>query len=201
MQQIDLKNIARQLPIRKGAWEEYFFMCALAGTIRADCTRRQFSCIAVSNEKRILATGYNSPPKGVPSAVQEYEARHKKPVPKDFPCCKDPLLPSNQSYDSCNSLHAEQNCLQQIGSQNHYEWIDLYLAGRSGQSGELVDCSPCIYCARMIRSFNIRNVHCLQSDGGVKTFKPEDLPLGNMLTRHSEPKQRHSEPKAKESRS
>lgn len=156
-------------------------MCALAGTIRADCTRRQFSCIAVSPDRRILATGYNSPPKGVPSSVQQYEATYKRAVPRDYPCCKESALPPNQSYDSCNALHAEQNCLQQIGNQNHYEWIELYLAGRSGQTGELTDCYPCIYCSRMIRNTNVRYVYCLQSDGKVKVYKPEDLPLSEKM--------------------
>jgi len=175
---MDLIKLAKDLPTYKGTWEEYFFLCALAGTVRADCTRRQFSCIAVSPDYRILATGYNSPPKGVPSKVQEYQKLHNCDVPKGFPCCKDPLTPPNQSYDSCNALHAEQNCLQQLGNMNHYEWLDLYLAGRSGQTGELLDCYPCIYCSRMIRNANVRLVHCLQSDGKVKTFDPKDLPLG-----------------------
>ena len=174
---MDLVSLAKQLPIHKGSWEEYFFLCALAGTVRADCTRRQFSCIAVSPDNHVLATGYNSPPKGSLSKVQEFEKKHGASVPPGFPCCKDPSIPANQSYDTCNALHAEQNCLQQLGSQNHYEWIDLYLAGRSGQTGELIDCYPCIYCSRMIRNANVRFVHCLQSNGEITVFSPKDLPL------------------------
>jgi deoxycytidylate deaminase len=196
-----LQEYSKLLPIEKQDWTTTFFLKALAGTVRADCTRRQFGCIAVSPEKRVLATGYNSPPVGVDSAVQRYQKvrheewilsrRHSSPknpenlsvndfcaVPKGFMCCKENGEPAGSSYDACNAMHAEANCLTFLGHDraNQYEYIDLYIAGRNGQTGDLVDSKPCIYCSRIIRSFpNVREIHCLMSNGTEEVLVLKDL--------------------------
>jgi deoxycytidylate deaminase len=171
-----LNKISRELSLPKACWYEYFFTVALAGTIRSDCTRRQFGCIAVSPDNRIVAAGYNAPPAGELSQAQKYFQQHTCNPPKGFPCCKDPDAPKNQSYDSCNALHAEQNCLLQLGATNHYEYVDLYLAGRDGQTGELIDAGrPCIYCSRFIKNANVRFIRGLNADGSMNELTPDEL--------------------------
>ena len=170
-------EIAVVLPQDKIDWHSYFFSIALVVSARSDCTRRQFGCVAVSPAKRILATGYNSPPEGVLSAVQRYKANHGCNPPDDFHCCKSKDAPKNQAYDTCNALHAEHNCLMELGTRNHYPFVDLYLVGRCGKTGGVVDSSPCIMCSRTIRNFNVRAVHCLQEDGSVVTLNPSGLKI------------------------
>lgn len=175
MKKIDV--VSELLPVSKGDWQEYFVLSALAATIRTDCTRRQFGCIAVSPDKRIVATGYNAPPKGVLSKVEEYEIAHGCSVPKGFGCCKGLNAPKDKDYNSCVAIHAEQNCLLQLGVNNHYEYIDLYIAGRDGQTGKLTDSKPCIMCARFIKQFNIRHVYSLMADGTILTQNPQELEI------------------------
>lgn len=168
---MNLQEIARNIPLHKADWDSYFFSVALMVGSRADCTRRQFGCIAVDPSKRIVATGYNSPPAGELSAVQRYFEDNVCRPPNGFPCCKKPGAPQNQSYDMCNAIHAEQNCLLQLGS--HYDPVDLYVVGRDGQTGELLDAGmPCIMCSRFIKQANVENVHTLNADGTVATHDP-----------------------------
>ena len=179
MHNITINQITQILPLEKIDWTSYFFSIALVVSSRADCGRRQFGCIAVSPDKRILSTGYNSPPKGIPSKAQEYLSIHDCwPDRKDFHCCKSPDLPQNSSYESCNAIHSEINCLMEISTHNHYEWIDLYLAGRDGKNGQLIDAGPpCIYCARAICNFNVRNINCLMADSSIKVYLKSELKI------------------------
>jgi dCMP deaminase len=156
-----LTDLAKTLPLEKADWDEYFFSMALMCTSRADCTRRQVGCVAVSPDKRVVSTGYNAPPKGEESACEKGIANREEKI-----CCKQPDDPPNSGYDKCNALHAEMNALDQLGSTNHYEYVDLYLVGRDGRTGELIDIGhPCILCSRMIKNFNIRHIKCLKETG------------------------------------
>ena len=82
---MNLNELSKSLPVSKASWNEYFFGIALMVSSRSDCTRRQFGCIAVSPDNRIVATGYNAPPRGVKSTVQKFGV----PIPCGFNCCKE----------------------------------------------------------------------------------------------------------------
>jgi dCMP deaminase len=175
--EMNLNDLSKNLPVSKASWNEYFFGIALMVSARSDCTRRQFGCIAVSPDKRIVATGYNAPPKGILSKVEQYKKENKGEYPCGFGCCKGLDAPKNQSYSKCVSVHAEQNCILQLGVNNHYEYVDLYLAGRDGQTGELLDTGkPCIHCSRFIRQANVRLVKTLQIDKVVH-LEPKNLEI------------------------
>ena len=172
----DLTAIAAALPSVKGHWDDFFFTVALACTIRADCTRRQFGCVAVSPNRRIVATGYNAPATGEQSAVEKCVKETGSCDRATFLCCKKEGQPKNSAYDSCSALHAEANCLGQIGTDNHYEYIDLYLVGRNGYTGEILDAGkPCIFCSRTIKNYNVRNIYSLNTDGTVVVLQKGDL--------------------------
>ena len=147
---------------RRASWQEYFMMIALVTAGRSDCLRRRIGCIAVSPQNRIVATGYNAPPAGELSYAQYCQANLRAPNPN---CCKGDL-PAGSSYDVCNAIHAEANCLLQLGS-NPYEYIDLYLAGVDGNGNVLIDLEPCIYCSRLIKNFNVRRIYRLEADGRI----------------------------------
>lgn len=196
---IDFEILAKSLPHERVDWQSYFFAVALMVSARSDCTRRRFGCVAVSPDKRIIATGYNAPPSGIRSKVQEFIrtetiklgvnpdddfsiSAYKDKIatiklPPDFQCCKEDSEPHGHSYNKCYANHGEFNCLTQIGSNNNYKYIKLYIAGRDGKTGELLDgVEPCIHCSRLIRSFNVEEVFCLNKSE-ITRFTPSMLKI------------------------
>jgi deoxycytidylate deaminase len=173
---INFLNIAKNLPLDKTDWDSYFFGVALLASARADCTRRQFGCVAVSPEKQIIATGYNSQPTGVLSCVQKYKRDNNGEYPENFGCCKGLDAVHNKDYDLCDANHAETNALMQIGYPNHFDYIDLYIVCRNGQTGILQDAgSPCIGCSRWIKQFNVGTIYSLNMNGTHKYFTKDEL--------------------------
>ena len=94
---------------------------------RSTCLRRHVGAVVV-REKRILTTGYNGPPRGVP---------HCDVVG----CLREQLgIPSGQRQEICRGLHAEQNAI-----------IQAALHGVSTEGGTVyITHQPCITCAKMI---------------------------------------------------
>ncbi len=81
-------------------WDEYFMRIAAEVAKRATCLRRQVGAILVLN-KRILATGYNGAPTGLPHCAEVGCRREAEGVP------------SGQRHELCRGLHAEQNAMLQ----------------------------------------------------------------------------------------
>lgn len=81
-------------------WEEYFMSIARQVATRSTCTRpnRQVGCV-ITVGKRIVATGYNGPPSGLPHC-------------EDAGCARGDA-PSGELHELCRGLHAEQNALVQ----------------------------------------------------------------------------------------
>lgn len=101
----------------------------VAGVVarRSTCLRRSIGAVLV-RDKRILATGYNGAPSGLPHCTEVGCARERLGVP------------SGERQEMCRGLHAEQNALIQ--------------AARHGISvqGSSIYCTtePCSLCAKML---------------------------------------------------
>ena len=112
---------------------------------RSTCLRRQVGAILVV-DKRILATGYNGAPSGVPHCAETGCLREQMAVP------------SGERHELCRGLHAEQNAI--IQAARHGVRIDgatLYTTHH-----------PCSMCAKMAINAGIRRIVC-QAD------YPDDL--------------------------
>jgi dCMP deaminase len=68
---------------------------AHATSLRATCLRRRVGCILLDDKKRILATGYNGPPRGLNNCTHS---------------CPGQAV---DGVDSCMAIHAEINALMQ----------------------------------------------------------------------------------------
>lgn len=102
---------------------------------RSTCTRRQIGAIVVK-DKRILTTGYNGAPSGLPHCV-------------DLECLRDELgIASGTRHEICRALHAEQNAIMQAA-----------LYGVSTKDSTLY-CThqPCSLCAKAIINSGVRRV-------------------------------------------
>ncbi len=109
------------------SWDEYFMSIAYQVATRSTCIRRKVGALLV-RDKRILTTGYNGPPSGLPHCT-------------DVGCLRDKLgVPAGQRHELCRGLHAEQNAL-----------IQAAIYGVSVKGATLY-CThyPCSLCAKML---------------------------------------------------
>jgi dCMP deaminase len=114
---------------KRPSWDEYFLEIARVASTRSSCIRAQVGAVIVDSRKKIKSTGYNGPPHGVESCMERgkcYRLEHN--------------IPSGTRYETCRSIHAEQNAIIQAGEENCVG-SSLYLYGH-----EFV----CILCKRFI---------------------------------------------------
>ena len=120
-------------------WDEYFIDIARHVATRSTCLRRHVGAIIVKH-KRILSTGYNGAPRGLPHC-------------DEIGCLREKLgIPSGQRQEICRGLHAEQNAIVQAA-----------LHGVPIQGGQIY-CThqPCVTCAKMIINAGIVRVVCAE---------------------------------------
>lgn len=127
----DLHNKSKNT---RPSWDEYFMNIAKETAKRATCNRRKFGAVIVG-DKRIIATGYNGSPPGLPHCLEEgcYKI--------DEHCVR--------------TLHAEMNAIVQVALQSQnlkqYDELTIYIAG-PGQ--------PCMLCTKLIIGTGIKRVVC-----------------------------------------
>lgn len=127
------------------SWDEYFMSIARLVAGRATCLRRKVGAVIVK-DRRILATGYNGAPAGLPHCSETGCVRERMNIP------------SGERHELCRGIHAEQNGI--IQSANY----------GTGIAGATIYTThhPCSVCAKMIINAGIVRV---VSDDGY----PDDL--------------------------
>ena len=127
--------MAKKKKIKRPGWDEYFLEIANFVSKRSTCLRRGVGALIVK-DKRILATGYNGTPRGLPHCSETGCLREKLKVP------------SGERHELCRGLHAEQNALLQAS-----------LHGVSVKDSVLYcTVQPCIICAKMLINAGIKEV-------------------------------------------
>jgi dCMP deaminase len=97
---------------------------------------RQMGAVIVKN-KRIMTTGYNGAPSGIPSCKEKGECMRRKLG-----------IPSGQQGQLCYAIHAEQNALIQAARMGvAIEGATLYCTHQ-----------PCSICARLIINAGIARI-------------------------------------------
>ncbi|MEA1968886.1 MAG: cytidine/deoxycytidylate deaminase family protein [Thermodesulfobacteriota bacterium] len=118
------------------SWHEYFMGISELVATRSTCLRRKVGAVLVK-DKRILCSGYNGAPSGLPHCDETGCLREKLNVP------------SGEKHELCRGVHAEQNAIIQ--------------AARHGISvrDSVLYCTnqPCSICAKMIINAGIRKVY------------------------------------------
>ncbi len=121
--------------LKRPGWDEYFMQVAEVVSRRSTCIRRNVGAVLVK-DKRILATGYNGAPSGLPHCTE-------------VGCLRDQLgVPSGERTEICRGLHAEQNALIQAAKYG----IPV--------EGSTIYCTlePCSLCAKMLINAGIVRV-------------------------------------------
>lgn len=115
-------------------WDEYFLDMAKTCATRSNCLRAQVGAVIVGPDKKIKATGYNGTPSKVESCAERgtcYRIEHH--------------IESGTQYETCRSIHAEQNAIIQAG-QDRCQDATIYIWGHS---------MICILCKRFIAQSGI----------------------------------------------
>ena len=116
-------------------WDEYFMEVAEVVAKRSTCLRRNVGAVVVK-DKRILSTGYNGAPTGLPHCGE-------------VGCLRERLgTPSGERHEICRGLHAEQNALIQAARYG------ISLEGSTIYSTT----EPCSLCAKMLINAGLRRV-------------------------------------------
>lgn len=138
-------NNKKEIMINKEKQLSWLRICQVAAQEFSTCSKKQYFCVILGNNGRVLGSGYNGGPAGY---------RH----------CKDGHCPravdgSNDiDYSSCISLHAECNAL-------------LYSYGPKDTL--IVNGAPCFGCAKMIAGAGIKNLVYLEE--GPKVLAERNL--------------------------
>ncbi len=126
-------------------WNEYFLEIAKTCASRSNCIRAQVGAVIVGPDKKIKATGYNGTPSKVTSCMELgycYRVQNN--------------IPSGTRYETCRSIHAEQNAIIQAG-QDRCQGATMYIYGHN---------FICILCKRFIVQAGIKDVY-LQKETGA----------------------------------
>ena len=97
---------------------------------RSTCRRRKVGCVLVDSNNHVVATGYNGVPTHFPHCLDEP--------------CEGATAPSGESLEKCLAVHAEQNALLQIRSN---DILTAYLT-----------VTPCITCAKMLANSSVKRI-------------------------------------------
>jgi len=120
------------VPDERESWDDYFMKLTALVASRSTCLRRHIGALLV-REQRILATGYNGAPPGLPHCL-------------DTGCLRQQMhIPSGERSELCRAVHAEQNALLQCA--------------RFGlpTEGATLYCThfPCSHCVKSLLSVRI----------------------------------------------
>ena len=145
-------------PPPRPSWDDYFMDITRLVARRSTCIRRAVGAIVVK-DKRILATGYNGAPSGVPHCGETG-------------CLRAQLrVPSGERHELCRGIHAEQNAI-----------IQAAYHGASIRGGTLYCTNlPCSICAKMIINAGIRDIVYL--DGYADAMSEEMLRQAGVAVR------------------
>jgi dCMP deaminase len=148
------------------SWDQYFLDMAHVVARRSTCLRRQIGAVLV-RDRRILATGYNGAPAGLPHC-------------EEVGCQREQLgIASGERQELCRALHAEQNAI----IQGALHGVSL--------KGSVLYCTnqPCSICAKMLINAGVKRI-CYQGDypdrlalemlaqAGVELVRRSETPVG-----------------------
>jgi dCMP deaminase len=138
--------------------DDYFMRIAEVVASRSTCLRRKAGAVLVK-DKRILSTGYNGVPKGLPHC-------------EDTGCPRE-NYPSGTHHELCRAVHSEQNAIVQAAIHGvSIEGATLYCTHQ-----------PCTLCAKMLINAGIRRVVYREDypdDGSLKFFEQAGLVVSKL---------------------
>jgi dCMP deaminase len=116
-------------------WDEYFMAIARVVASRSNCVKRKVAAV-VTKDRRIISTGYNGTPRGVPNCNEG-----------GCPRCNS-FAEGGTRLDECLCSHGEENAITQAAYH-----------GVSVRGGTIYTTfSPCLTCTKMIINSGLTEV-------------------------------------------
>lgn len=115
-------------------------LCEFAAKEFSTCGKRQYFSIVLDRDGRVVGTGYNGSPPGIPHCIDGHCPRFQEGSP------------SGSSYDNCISIHAEENALI---------WSD-----RTARVGGtlVINGTPCWGCGKKIAGSGVHRLVYLRDE-------------------------------------
>ena len=119
--------------MNKEKWDRTCMDLAYAVSEHATCLRRKVGAV-ISKDGRIIATGFNGAPEGVPHCTE---------------CIRDKLnVPSGQRHELSRAVHAEMNAI-----------IQCALHGVSPEGATIyITVTPCSMCLKALINARIKRI-------------------------------------------
>jgi dCMP deaminase len=138
--------------------DEYFMKMAHLASERSTCLRRKVGAV-ITKEKRVLSTGYNGAPKGLPHC-------------EEVGCVRENLdVPTGERHELCRGVHAEQNAI-----------IQAAVFGTSIKDGKIYTTNhPCVVCAKLLINASITEI--IYDDDYIDELAKEVLAQSNVKVR------------------
>jgi dCMP deaminase len=143
------------------SWNEYFLKMAEITSLRSPCLSNKKGCVIVK-ENRVLGTGYNGPPSGLPHCEWrddhgEYKIHYDVDLKEFYPigdfqpinsCPRQRIgFTSGQGLEHCPAIHAEINAI---------------IMSRTDIRNSFLYCSfteiPCRECSKLIINAEITKI-------------------------------------------
>lgn len=130
-------------------------------SMRSTCLRRRYGAIIVSQDGRIVSTGYNGAP------------RHRENCSDLGSCLREELkIKPGTHYELCRAVHAEANAIIN-GNPLDIVGSTLYLAGRDVATNSYAKSNkPCSMCERLILNAQIKRVVLRDENGNLISVDP-----------------------------
>lgn len=142
-------------------WDAYFMSIAAVVSTRSTCLRRKVGAVIVK-DRRIISTGYNGAPRGVPHC-------------SEAGCLREKLgIPSGERHEICRGSHAEVNAIAQAAAVG------------ASTSGASLYCThePCSFCTKAVINAGIVKIvfvhsypdelaRMLRDEAGMETVRLE----------------------------
>lgn len=117
---------------------DYYMNIAVQVSLRSTCMRRKVGAVIVK-DNRILSTGYNGAPSGLPNCIDNCERCYRSAH----------NIPSGQMLDMCYAVHAEQNAIMNaLKTGEDLKGAVLY-----------VNTYPCVTCFKLTVQSGIKEVY------------------------------------------
>ena len=133
---------------------------------RSTCLRRKVGAIIVI-DKRVLTTGYNGAPKGLPHCQETGCLREQRNVP------------SGERHELCRGVHAEQNAI-----------IQAAVFGVSVKGATIyITNYPCSVCVKMLLNAGITEIvfdEKYKDDLAIELLAQADIKVRNYKINNSE---------------
>jgi dCMP deaminase len=121
--------------VSRPSWDEYFMAICDQVAGRSTCMRRSVGAVVV-RDRRILATGYNGTPSGLPHCEEVGCLREQRGIE------------SGSNHELCRGIHAEQNAV--IQAAKYGTPIDGSTLYTSHQ--------PCVLCAKILINAGVTEI-------------------------------------------